>query len=360
MLATSFKSGNQLSASSIRAWRIAQALVWLVGATIFGCLLFFPALGLLLFWNVLIPVAPALMVISVGLWRNVCPLATTNLLPRHFNLSRKKKMPVRLQSKLGLVAVIALYLIVPLRHAVLNNSGIATATLLLVAVTIGMSMGFVYDWKSAWCSTLCPVHPVERMYGANTLMALPNAHCDSCVNCSIPCPDSTPNFNPAVPQKNNYQKLSGFLIVGGLPGFIWGWFHVPDTLEINSVREIISAYTMPFAGCILSLTLYWMLLNWENKRAGNRVVKIFAASAVSMYYWYRIPALLGFGLFAKDGQVVDLSSVLPQWSTTLMTIAAVLFFFYWVVIRKSNHQSWVVRPAYATRQSSLSRQKVDR
>ena len=75
---THFKSGIELSTQSKSIWKAAQAAVWLVGAVILTCLLFFPPVGLLLFWNILIPVAPALFVLAVGVWRNVCPLATKN------------------------------------------------------------------------------------------------------------------------------------------------------------------------------------------------------------------------------------------------------------------------------------------
>lgn len=85
-----FKSGAQLSEQSITIWRIIQFTSWLGGAFILYSLLFFPSLGILLFWNVLIPVAPFIFVVAVGIWRNICPLATTNLLPRHLGLSKRK------------------------------------------------------------------------------------------------------------------------------------------------------------------------------------------------------------------------------------------------------------------------------
>ena len=89
------RSGDQLSKRSIRIWRIVQFAVWLVGATIMFCLIFLPDLGTTLFWNILIPVAPVLFVLGIGIWRNVCPLATTNLLPRHFGLSQRRKLTHR-------------------------------------------------------------------------------------------------------------------------------------------------------------------------------------------------------------------------------------------------------------------------
>lgn len=42
--------------------------MWLVGLTMYLSLFFKPALGLALFWNVLIPVAPALLVVAVGVF----------------------------------------------------------------------------------------------------------------------------------------------------------------------------------------------------------------------------------------------------------------------------------------------------
>jgi len=184
----------QSSLLPLMVWRIGQTIVWFAGAAILFCLFYFPSFGVLLFWNILIPLAPALFVVAPGLWRNTCPLATTVLLPRHAGLSKKRKLSAAQTGTLNLVGVIALYAIVPLRHAVFNSSGAATALLIVSMAFIGVAVGFGYEWKSAWCSGLCPVHPVEKLYGANVSFSSPNAHCDRCMNCVVPCPDSTPNI----------------------------------------------------------------------------------------------------------------------------------------------------------------------
>ncbi|MCA0365652.1 MAG: hypothetical protein LCH67_16550 [Bacteroidetes bacterium] len=342
-----FKSGKDLSPKSILIWRIVQAAVFLVGLIIFLALIFYPNVGLILLWNILIPVAPLLLVVSVGLWRNICPLATTNLLPRHFNLSKKKKMTVKQQSILGLVSVIALYLIVPLRHALLNNNGMAAAIMFVIAIVVGVSMGFIYDWKSGWCSSLCPIHPVEKLYGGNTLISLPNAHCDACVKCSVPCPDSTPNVHPKIVQKNIYQKISSLLLIGGFPGFVWGWFQVPDANGFDSFGQLMQNYYIPLGGMVLSLVVYLVLSAIVGKSNERTLTNVFAASAVSCYYWYRIPNLFGFGQFEKDGLLVDLKNMIPAWSITAIIVALAIFFFYWLVFRNLNKKSWVVRPSYS-------------
>ncbi len=137
-----FKSGDQLSARSILTWRIVQGAVWLVGVVILFCLLFYPPLGVLLFWSILIPVAPALLVVATGVWRNVCPLATTILLPRHLELSKRRKLSAKQLAALNLIAVLALYTIVPLRHSLFNISGVATGIMIISMAAIGVTLGF--------------------------------------------------------------------------------------------------------------------------------------------------------------------------------------------------------------------------
>jgi hypothetical protein len=345
-----YKSGDQLSPGSVLTWRIVQAVTWLAGAGILFCLLFFPAIGVLLFWNILIPVAPVLFVLGTGLWRNVCPLATTVLLPRHLGLSKRKRLSLKQLGKLNLVAVLTLFVIVPLRHAVFNNNGMATAILIISMVFVGFIMGVFYEWKSAWCSGLCPVHPVEKLYGRNVFITLPNAHCDQCMNCVIPCPDSTSNIHTKTSAKTIYHKISGLLIIGGLPGFIWGWFHVPDETTITTLSVFFSVYKMPLIGFAITLLLYGLLSAIIKTKFEQRLISIFAAMGVSCYYWYRIPSLVGFGNFADDGLLLNLRNILPGYCIPVITISTTIFFFYWLVFRKQNNISWVVRPQYANKQ----------
>lgn len=348
-----FKSGNQLSSRSVLIWRIVQAAAWSVGAVILFCLFFFPSLGLQLFWNILIPVAPALLVIATGVWRNICPLATTILLPKHLGFSKGKKLSSTQSGKLNLIGVIALYTIVPLRHAVFNHNGLATAVLIISMALTGIILGFIYESKSAWCSGLCPVHPVEKLYGQNTLISLPNAHCGECMKCVVPCPDSTPNITPNSSTKTSWHEISGLLIIGGLPGFIWGWFHIPDELHITKISAFFEVYKLPLIGFAATFIIYLMLSGMIQARYERKLIAFSAASAVSCYYWYRIPSLLGFGNFGNDGLLINLRNALPGWSIDATTIITTLFFFFWLVIRKQNKASWVIRPDYANKKSNL-------
>lgn len=338
------KSGDQLSARSILTWRIVQTLVWLMGVFILFNLIFYPTTGLHLFWNVLIPIAPALFVMAVGLWRNICPMASTALFPRHMGFSKRKKLLVEQTGKLNLIAVIALFLIVPLRHAIFDVSGLATALLIMLLGSIAVIAGLFFEWKSGWCSGLCPVHPVEKLYGVNNKWSLPNAHCNKCYRCVTPCPDTTSGIDPLSSKKTAYHKIAGYLMVGGFPGFVWGWFQVSDYSGITSIEQLITVYQLPVLGLMVTLVLFSILRRFIKE---NILISFFSAAAVSCYYWFRLPALLGFGIYPADGMLIDLTGILPEWSMQVAVFATTLFFFWWIVFSKQTKTSWAIRPAYA-------------
>jgi len=330
------ESGDQLSPRSIMIWRIVQTLFWVVGVLILFNLIFFPTTGIHLFWNILIPIAPALLVVAVGVWRNICPMASTALFPRHMGFSKRKKLTMAQAGKLNLIALAALFVIVPLRHAVFDMNGLATALLIISLGLIAVIGGLFYEWKSAWCSGLCPVHPVEKLYSLNNRLSVPNAHCDTCYRCVTPCPDTTPGINPLSSNIATYHKLTGLLMVGAFPGFVWGWFQVPDFPGITGVEQIIGIYMQPILG--LSITSVLFLILWIFIPEGT-LISIFSAAAVSCYYWFRIPALFGFGIFPGDGMLINLTELLPEWSMTVAVIATTFFFFWWIVFSKRNEIS---------------------
>ena len=56
------------NARTLAYWRAAQNTLLLAGALLVGLLVYFPGAGLAILWNILIPVAPALIVVAPGLW----------------------------------------------------------------------------------------------------------------------------------------------------------------------------------------------------------------------------------------------------------------------------------------------------
>jgi len=265
-------------------------------------------------------------------------------IPETYGFFKKKKLTIAQTGKLNLIAVIALFVIVPLRHAIFNMDGLATALLIISLGLIAVIVGLLYEWKSAWCSGLCPVHPVEKLYGLNNRLSLPNAHCNKCYRCVTPCPDSTQGINPLSSKKTPYHNITGFLMVGAFPGFVWGWFQVPDYSGFTGIEQIITIYKLPLFGLLATSVLFLVLKKYLRE---NVLIGFFSATTVSCYYWFRIPALFGFGIYPSDGMLIDLTEILPEWTMTITVLATSLFFFWWIVFSKQNKNSWTIRPAYA-------------
>ena len=77
--------------SSSKLWFVLQATVWTICLVMVVLLFVKPEIGLHAFWDVLIPVAPALVALLPGVWRNICPTAAMSQLPRHLGISKKRK-----------------------------------------------------------------------------------------------------------------------------------------------------------------------------------------------------------------------------------------------------------------------------
>ena len=326
---------------------IAQYIVLLAGMTLLATLWLRPKIGLLVMWNMLIPIAPVLIVVAPGLWRNICPMATFSLIPRQLGLSAKQIPSRRTASLMTATGLASLLAIVPLRHISLNTDGHMTALMLLIAALIAISMGTKFEWRSGWCNSLCPIHPVEKLYGFSPANSLPNARCVSCRKCTSPCPDSTRSMNSSITGPTKLEKLLGHFVIGGFAGFIWGWYRLPDYFGHAGLSRIGLAYFWPFAGALMTLAIYAAVRTWIFRSKSDRalLVKVFAAAAVSTYYWYRVPALVGFGPHPGTGLLYNLSGRVPDISM-VSHILTTTFFIWFLVIRDTPGTSWLKRPSF--------------
>lgn len=315
------------------AWRVLQVGVWALGAAIVAALVLAPQVGLHALWNVLVPVAPALLALAPGLWRNVCPLGSTAMALHHAGLSGRRKLPAAWQPRFLFVGVCLLFLIVPLRHVVLNADGPASALALGAVALVAVTMGLVFESKSGWCSGICPVQPVEKLYGSSPLVSVPNAHCGSCRMCVPSCPESV---------ASNGREVAWFAAM--FPGFVWGWFQTPDYRGGEGWAHLDAIYGYPLAGAAVTLALFAAVLPFVPKLRRRALVRVFAAAAIGLYYWYRIPMLFDMGAFPGDGVLVDLRGVLPGWFVEASRIATVALVGAWLIGGHRVRRPWTTRP----------------
>ncbi len=330
-------AGNRtVSPKARRVWVGLQGAMFVTGVVLVGLLLFRPSIGLALMWGLLIPIAPALVTIAPGLWRNICPMATMHMLPQKLGISQSKKMPEWGAAALSTISVVLLFAIVPMRRLGLNADGTLTAIMLLSAAFVAFTMGSLFEMRSGWCTSLCPIHPVERLYGTNPAVSFKNARCNLCESCSNPCPDSTPEMTPTLTGPTRIQQWLGNFLVGSFPGFVWGWYQTPDYAPQDvGAAEIVAAYAWPLGAALVTYLLFrigqFVLHDRQDARATMH--RMFAAAAISTYYWYRLPGP---------------ASMLPDWFPLVSHLVTTPFFFWFLVLRAPK-VSWLTRPVMASK-----------
>lgn len=327
-------------------WRLVQYLVLLAGVALVACLFLRPALGLDLLWNGLIPLAPLVLVVLPGVWRNVCPLATFSLLPQRLGLGLGHPLSRSQAGRLSLLGLLALLLIVPLRHVCLDRNAGATALMLLAAAAAAFMGGWKHAARSAWCNSLCPIHPAEKLYGQVPVWTPANARCGSCGKCSRPCPDSTRAMNPSVTASSSLERWSGHVMAGGFAGFVWGWHQVGDVSGPLTLADVVLAYAWPMGGGALSLASYALAWRYSKNTPEfrRRLLRGYAWAAVTLYYWFRIPALMGFGEHPGTGMLVDWTAW-GEWPAWLARVTSTGFLSWFILLRGATPASWLHRPA---------------
>ncbi|MBC8203742.1 MAG: hypothetical protein H8E91_07930 [Planctomycetes bacterium] len=334
-----------LSALETKIWAYIRRTVWLLSLCMVVALFIWPTVGLHAFWDVLIPIAPALVALFPGVWRNICPAATMSQFARHRNMSKRKKLSIKTHGWFVLTSVVLLLLIIPLRHTYFDLNGPATGVFLIVATLIAICFTFVFDGKSGWCASLCPVHQVEKLYGQKPAATVGNAHCSSCSKCVTGCPDSTPAPSPHLGGKTWPRRAAAFGLIGCFPGYVWGWFQVQDYATLSEgLSHIVPTYMIPIAGGGVTLALYALFISAVPMQKRKTIDRFFAAAAISCYYWYRIPWLFGFSKFDGNGMLIDLSETIPQAAIQILPYFTTAFWVWWLAIKRNGLRAWMPRP----------------
>lgn len=288
-------------------WRIAQ--VGGLGVTLLLILGLFrvPGTALRLLWDVAIPLLPAVFLINPKLWRNVCPLGTLNMIAS--SRRRPGKLPDRWLPAAGITGIFLLLLMVPARRFLFNENGPVLAVTILAVALLALLLGAMFSRKAGFCNSVCPVLPVERLYGQSPLLNLGNAHCSACGQCvSRGCLDVAPA--KSIPQILGTSRLShnwlqtGFgAFAASFPGFVLGYYLTTngplDTA--GSVYFTIALYTLA------SYVLTQIVVRTLNLGA-ELAVRLVGALAIGLYYWF-VGAVVTGHLGLHDGATIAIRTL---------------------------------------------------
>ncbi|MEM7532532.1 MAG: FAD-dependent oxidoreductase [Chloroflexota bacterium] len=256
-----------------------------VGIALGLCLTLFiqPELGLFMLWRVIIPFVPLLFFIAPGIWRNICPLAAMNQTPRVFQFTKGLTTPNWFK-EYGYVIGISLFLIiVSSRKVVFNTNGPAAAVLILLLLAAAFTMGNFFKGKSGWCSSICPLLPVQRIYGQTPFVTVPNSHCQPCVGCTKNCYDFNPRVAYLADMYEDDRHFSAYrkFFVGLFPGFIFAFYTLPSVPEISAL-DLYSRFAIY---CLFSVGSFYLVESFV-KATASKITVVYGAIALNLYYWF--------------------------------------------------------------------------
>lgn len=275
------------------AWRTVRTVGVAVAAVIVVMLFVRPAGALFAFWQLVIPVVPMLLILAPGLWRNLCPLATVNQTPRLLRWTRALPAPRWLQ-QYGYVIAITLFLVIVVnRKVVFNTNGPALGVLLIVIFSAAFIGGATLKGKAGWCSSMCPILPVQRIYGQTPFVLVRNTHCEPCLGCTKNCYDFNPTVAYDADMYDDDRSYVGYRrwFVGLFPGFVLAYSVVPSHPEFS----ILHLYGATVVFSLVSLSVF-LTLDTFLRGSPNLLPPLFGATALCTYYWFRsrtIPSAIG-------------------------------------------------------------------
>ncbi|HLH66714.1 MAG TPA: FAD-dependent oxidoreductase [Solirubrobacteraceae bacterium] len=270
------------------AWRVGRTLTVAATGALCVALVAKPSIGLRLWWSLAIPSLPLLWLTAPGLWRNLCPLAASNQTPRALGLARGRTAPTWYSEYAPVAGMTVFILLVASRKPLLNSSGLATAALIGCSLFGALVGGFAFKGKSGWCSSICPLLPVQRVYGQTPYVAVANRYCQPCVGCAKNCYDFNPRVAYLADLYDSDRHYTGYrrLFVGAFPGLVYCYFTLPAHIGAAAVYG-------RFAICLAASAGSFFLGETLLRVTVNKLTAVYGAVALSLFYWYSAPVLAG-------------------------------------------------------------------
>ncbi|MFE3023180.1 FAD-dependent oxidoreductase [Nocardia tengchongensis] len=303
----------------LRVWQAVRVLSITAYLALIVTMFVRPAGGLFVFFKIVVPLLPGLFLIAPGLWRNTCPLAATNQLPRLLRFTRAATAPAWLQQRGYLIAVALFFGIAGSRAAGLDRSGTATGIVLSAVLLAAFTGGIAFKGKSGWCSSICPLFPLQRVYGQAPFVTIANNHCQPCVGCAKNCFDFKPRaaYQADMADPDPGWSAPRKLFAAALPGFVLGFMVLAGYPGV----AVPQRYLALGAAMLVAVGGYFAIEVLTGVSAAV-LSAVYAAVALNGFYWFAGPVLLGaFTTVTGVGGVAWL-----RWPISLFVLGATVLF----------------------------------
>jgi nitrite reductase (NADH) large subunit len=313
----------------LRVWQAVRIVSVLAYLALCVALFVRPAGGLFVFFGVIVPLLPITFFVAPGLWRNICPLAAANQVPRVLGFTRALTTPEGFRRRAFLVAMVLFFGIAGARLAVFNGSGLATGVLLAVIIASAFVGGVLFKGKSGWCSQICPLLALQRVYGQTPFVRVPNSHCRPCVACTKDCYDFQPisAYQADLHEDDAVWTGPRKLFVAALPGFVLGFFTL-----LHSTAPVWSVYgelALFFIGSVGIFFAVQALL----PRSTALTIALWGAAAITIFYWFS-----GVTLANSFATVTGISAPWLRWPIRALVVVLSLFWIARTVIKARQYE----------------------
>jgi nitrite reductase (NADH) large subunit len=305
-----------VTSSNTTWWRSAQLVGVGVTVALLAGLMAAPETATRLLWDGAIPLLPAVFLVHPGIWRNVCPLATLNMLPNRKGTGRG--LNDRLVPVAGAIGIMLLALLVPARRFLFNHDGTALALTITGVAVLAVALGMVFDQKAGFCSGICPVLPVERLYGQDPLITVGNPRCNPCTTCvTRGCIDLAQSKSLAQVlgrSRKSHAWLQGHygIFAASFPGFVAGYYLTPD----GPLSSAGSVYLTVGLAAVVSYGISQAVVRLSGISAVV-AIRLLGAIALGIYYWFA-------------AEVVSTHLALPPWPPYAIRAAAFTLILWWL------------------------------
>ena len=289
--------GTTLEAGSVKGaglWLTAQLIALVATVVVILGLFIEPEVTLKYLWGLIIPLVPASLLVSPMLWRNVCPLATLNKLPTGHG--GKREIGARGVARLAILGMILLFVLVTARHVIFNGfndfDGPVLGTVVVLVAVAALVLGLLFEVKVGFCNSLCPVLPVERLYGQSPMLETNNPRCPECVQCT---PTSCIDLGPEVSIPEVVGEARGGprwvltaygVFAAAFPGFVLGYFLAKDGPLDTTASVFLTVGQWTLASWLVVAALAFV-----TRAPSARFMPILGAAAAGLYYWFSGPII---------------------------------------------------------------------
>ncbi len=243
------------------------------------------------FWALFFPFLLFVIVLVPGVWREVCPLAFANQLPRAFGLTFKLKLPASLQKVHFLISfslfVGALFVFHQSFFTDILYFQLALGGLALLAFLGGL----LIEGKAGWCGTFCPLSGVERLFGSSPLITTKNAWCYPCLDCQKNCMDFNPRpaLSADLADADEKYALVRLAASAFLLGLAYNYFRDPFFYRLEAFTDLPAVFLAPVLSVGLVVILYFFL-----PVSAYHLLLLSLALTLAGYYYVEFPSVASF------------------------------------------------------------------